>query len=316
MNFEQFKKQWKKETKIKIADIQRAKHFTTDVKYATKEDYRPVLFNIDWDVTSISCRAYIAAEKYDRLYQRTYPYIALNAFQKSIFRNQYEEFLQIRKQDDVRNIYNNVELRRWQSQLITLSGMQKEREIYWIVDPIGNNGKTFLSYYLSDLHGALRVSNPSSNDFAYAYDYQDIVIFDYNRVAEKHINYSLLEDLKNGSLWSPKYQSSVKSFREKNVTVICFANYPPDFSALSHDRWTLFELNDNKLKRAKIPEPTLPLINYDLGDTVEFSIPPLTPPPLPTLEVHEVEEVLESSPVRAFPVGRYLDGKFITIENQ
>lgn len=315
MNFEEFKKQWKKETKIKIADIQRAKHFTTDVKYVTKEDYRPVLFNIDWDTTSISCRAYIAAEKYDRLYQRTYPYIALNAFQKSIFRNQYEEFLQIRKEDDVRNIYNNVELRRWQSQMITLSGMQKEREIYWIVDPIGNNGKTFLSYYLSDLHGALRVSNPSSNDFAYAYDYQNIVIFDYNRVAEKNINYSLLEDLKNGSLWSPKYQSSIKSFREKNVTVICFANYPPDFSALSHDRWTLFELNDNKLKRAKVPEPTIPLINYDVGDTVEFSIP-LTPPPLPTLEINEVEEVVESSPVRAFPVGRYLDGKFITIENQ
>lgn len=38
-NFEQFKEQWKKETIIKIADIERAKHFSTDVKYVTKEDY-------------------------------------------------------------------------------------------------------------------------------------------------------------------------------------------------------------------------------------------------------------------------------------
>lgn len=36
MNFEEFKKQWKKETKIKIADIQRSKHFSTDVKYVSR----------------------------------------------------------------------------------------------------------------------------------------------------------------------------------------------------------------------------------------------------------------------------------------
>lgn len=317
MNFDEFKKQWKKETRIKIADIQRAKHFSTDVKYVTKEDYRPVLFNIDWDLTSVSCRAFVTAEKYDRLYQRTYPFIALNTFQKSCFKNQYDEFLQMRKEDGVRNLYDNVVLRRWQNQLLTLIDHQKVREIYWIVDPIGNNGKTFMSYYLQDLHGAMRVPNPSSTDFAFAYDYQNIVVFDYNRVEKKHINYSLLEDLKNGSLWSPKYMSNVKSFREKNIVVVCFANYPPDFSALSHDRWTLFDLNDNKLRRVKVPEPIIPEPdNYIVEDTVDVLQFNETPPPLPTLEIHEVEEVLEPSSARAFPVGKYIDGSLIVFENQ
>lgn len=57
MNFEEFKKQWKKEIKIKIADIQRSKHFSTNVKYVSREDYGPIVYNIDWDLTSVACRA-------------------------------------------------------------------------------------------------------------------------------------------------------------------------------------------------------------------------------------------------------------------
>lgn len=67
MNFEEFKKQWKKETKIKIADIQRSKHFSTNVKYVSREDFGPIVYYIDWDLTSVACRAYVTAEKYDWL---------------------------------------------------------------------------------------------------------------------------------------------------------------------------------------------------------------------------------------------------------
>lgn len=61
------KKRWKKETKIKIADIQRSKHFSTDVKYVSREDFGPIVYYIDWDLTSVACRAYVTAEKYDWL---------------------------------------------------------------------------------------------------------------------------------------------------------------------------------------------------------------------------------------------------------
>lgn len=60
-----------------------------------------------------------------------------------------------------------------------------------------------------------------------------IGVFDYTRESKDHINYALLDDLKNGSIWSPKYQSAVKTWKY-NVKVVCFSNFPPKFEALSH----------------------------------------------------------------------------------
>lgn len=100
------------------------------------------------------------------------------------------------------------------------------RDIIWLIDPVGNNGKTFLSYYLRDMCQAMRVPNVNSNDFAFAYRYQKIVVFDYTRESKDHINYALLDDLKNGSIWSPKYQSAVKTWKY-NVKVVCFSNFSP-----------------------------------------------------------------------------------------
>lgn len=169
LNFEQFKKQWRKETKIKIADIQRSKHFSTDVKYVTKEDYRPIVFNIDWDLTSVLCRAYVTAEKYERLIQSTYPYVNLAPFQRSSFKGLYEEFLGYRHHTERQRFYQNVTLRPWQQKMLNvIEFCDSPRQIIWLIDPVGNNGKTFLSYYLRDMMEAMRVPNANSNDFAFA----------------------------------------------------------------------------------------------------------------------------------------------------
>lgn len=309
MNFQQFKEQWKKETKIKIADIQRSKHFSTDVKYVTKEDYRPIVFQIDWDLTSVVCRAYITANKYERLLQSTYPYVNLAPFQRTAFKALYEEFLDYRHETERQIFYGNVTLRPWQKKMLNvIEYCNSTREIIWLVDPVGNNGKTFLSYYLRDMLQAMRVPNANSNDFAFAYNYQKIVVFDYTRESKDHINYDLLEDLKNGSIWSPKYQSAVKSWKY-NVKVVCFANFPPKFEALSHDRWNVLELRDGKIRRTRIPEPQLPPTPYIVEDTV---------PDLPTLDFSssDPEPEPEPEPLRAFPVGQYLDNTFVVIEQQ
>lgn len=113
MSFDDFRKQWKKGTKIKIADIQRAKQFSEDVKYVTKEDYRPIVYNVDWNQT------YIAAQKFNRLNERTYPYIALNAFQKFV-----RKICCFEKANEITDFYKNVELRHWQKQLMRLIDFQ------------------------------------------------------------------------------------------------------------------------------------------------------------------------------------------------
>lgn len=274
----------------------------------TKEDYRPIVFNIDWDLTSVACRAYITAEKYERLLQSTCPYINLAPFQRTSFKGLYEEFLDNRHEIERQMFYQTVTLRPWQRKMVNvIENCNSTRQIIWLVDPVGNNGKTFLLYYLRDMLQAMRVPNANSNDFAFANRYQKIVVFDYTRESKDHINYDLLEDLKNGSIWSPKYQSAVKSWKY-NVKVICFANFPPKFKALSHDRWNVLELKDGKLRRTRVPELQLPPTPYIVEDTL---------PDLPTLDFsseddHPFEH--EPEPMRAFPVGQYLDNTFVVIE--
>lgn len=307
MNYEQFKKQWRKETKIRIADIQSSKNFSTDVKYCSKEDYRPIVYNIDWDLTSVACRAYVTAEKYERVLQSTYPYINLNTFQRSSFKALYEEFRQNRHEVEAMEFYEYVKLRPWQAKMLqVIEHCNSPRHIIWLINPVGNNGKTFLSYYLRDTCQAMRVPNVNSNDFAFAYRYEKIVVFDYTRESRDHINYDLLEDLKNGSIWSPKYQSAVKTWKY-NVKVICFSNFPPKYEALSHDRWNVLELKDRKLRRTRAPQPQAPPTPYIVEDTLQDTQDEEEDPPLPRLSPPK-------SPLRAFPVGQYVDNSFIVIE--
>lgn len=308
MNFKQFKEQWSKETKIRIADIESAKNFSTDVKYVTKEDYRPVVYKIDWDLLSVICKAYVVAEKYERLLQSTYPYVNLAPFQRASFKGLYEEFLEYRHETERQRFYQSVTLRPWQKKMLdVIEHCDSPRKIIWLIDPVGNNGKTFLSYYLRDMMQAMRVPNANSNDFAFAYNYQKIVVFDYTRESKEHINYELLEDLKNGSIWSPKYYSAVKSWKY-NVRVVCFSNFPPKYEALSHDRWYVLELKDGKLRRTHAPQPQAPPTPYIVEDTLTQDYE--EEPPLPTLD----PDPEEPETLRAFPVGQYLDSTFVVIE--
>lgn len=312
MNFDQFKKKWKSCTKIKIADVERAKHWNTDVRYVTKEDYRPIISNIDWDLTSVLCRAYIAANKYKTFFPTMYPYCNLNAFQKSCFKVHFEDFQAQIRNDAVIQTYNDLTLRPWQEKFMRfLDWHDHPREIIWIIDQVGNSGKTYISFYLQDLFQALRVPNVSTRDFAFAYNFEKIVCFDYDRDNQEHINYGLLEDLKNGALWSPKYESKCKNFRDMNVKVVCFANYSPDYSKLSHDRWRVFNLVEGKLKRVDVPktEPLEIIVTEESLDIPESETVTLNFVPFEVFEQPMEHE--EENEVRAFPVGQYVEPKFI-----
>jgi hypothetical protein len=52
--------------------------------------------------------------------------------------------------------------------------------------------------------------------------------------------YSLMESFKNGRIFSPKYESISKTFKPCHVVV--FANFIPDHSKLSQDRWLVKNL--------------------------------------------------------------------------
>lgn len=135
----------------------------------------------------------------------------------------------------------------WQTKVLAkLSEEPDDRHITWIYDLEGGGGKSKLVLYCVDNLKACRFNSGAATDIAFAYKSQSIVLFDFQR-AKVHVNYDTLEDLKNGHLFSGKYESVAKRFNPPHVFV--FANWLPDFTCMSLDRWIVYRLESKKLTR-------------------------------------------------------------------
>jgi len=129
-------------------------------------------------------------------------------------------------------------LNPFQTHILKKIEAQNARQITWVCDLTGNRGKTHLSKVLCGTGQAQRFTNGRTRDIAFAFDPNiNIVIFDLARSCEERINYQIIEDLKNGMLFSSKYES--KSLIFKEPTILVMANFMPDKSKLSDDRWDI-----------------------------------------------------------------------------
>ena len=136
------------------------------------------------------------------------------------------------------------ELREWQSNLKeTIEQEPDDRTVHWFIDRDGNAGKSYMCGYLQSHHGAFVSTGGKVADIAHAYDKERIVIFDLPRSMEKSKDiYILIEGFKNGCIFSPKYESSCKIFDVPHVIV--FANWEPDMTSLSRDRWKITDFDE------------------------------------------------------------------------
>lgn len=146
----------------------------------------------------------------------------------------WNENKQLQTNLKIKEKYQNSSWQKWQQDLLDeLERELSDRKIIWYNDPVGNSGKTYLSRYLQTLNG-IRFENGRSLDLKFMYNGQGIVIFDLTRSQEQHINYEVMESIKNGLICSCKYVSVTKSFEIPHVVV--FANYEPDRTKMSEDR--------------------------------------------------------------------------------
>jgi hypothetical protein len=132
----------------------------------------------------------------------------------------------------------------WQQKLLDrLKDELEDRKIIWVWDSVGNKGKSRLARHLVSEHGAVILDGKVA-DMAFAYKSEPIVIFDIARTqseASTHL-YSFAERLKNGILFSSKYESGQKIFKPPHV--IFFSNMPyPDEGTWSADRKEVISLN-------------------------------------------------------------------------
>jgi len=153
-----------------------------------------------------------------------------------------DSLFEIRREDSYEPIGEFTAKFPWQQRVLDyVGGPVNERDIYWVHDPFGNSGKTFLARYLVDSFDAFYSNGGKGTDICYAYDGQPVVIFDYVRDSKDYVNYGVIEQLKNGILTSGKYESKTKRFKQPHVLV--FANFPPEDGKFSRDRLTVLELN-------------------------------------------------------------------------
>ena len=133
-----------------------------------------------------------------------------------------------------------VTLRPWQVTCMEMLEAQSPRAILFVVDPVGNNGKTWLAKYIRANLESIYISTTSMSDVFFAYANQSVVMFDLTRQLQETINYGTLESLKNGIAFSRKYECRERLFDPAKVVV--FMNQPPNMTALSADRYQVLEI--------------------------------------------------------------------------
>jgi Putative viral replication protein len=137
-------------------------------------------------------------------------------------------------------------LRYWQSELNDILKKEaNEREIIFVVDPIGNSGKTWFHRYYRDIHpdgAAQMIPNSNFLNMSFNLDPDIRVLFiDVRRSSDK-IDYNLLEAVKDGEVDSNKYHPQIK--RLDKVHVVVFTNHEPCMTSLSADRYVMIRVTE------------------------------------------------------------------------
>jgi len=144
--------------------------------------------------------------------------------------------------DELKAYMESAELRQWQIEAIEMLEKQDDRKVDWYVDIDGGQGKTFLAKWLIAMKGAFYLQGGKTADVAHAYSGEDVVVCDFTRDKEDCVQYSAIESLKNGIIFSPKYDSTTK-IKAQGAKIIVFSNWAPDKSKLSADRWNIINLH-------------------------------------------------------------------------
>lgn len=132
----------------------------------------------------------------------------------------------------------------WQKEILDMIKEKPHpRKIFWFYERKGAVGKTELArHIILNNPDALYVSG-AKKDIIHAWKGQRILIFNFSRTNEGCVSYDAMESLKDGIVFSGKYDSCMKVYNRPHV--ICFANWKPDTSAISKDKWVVKELNDS-----------------------------------------------------------------------
>lgn len=118
----------------------------------------------------------------------------------------------------------------------------------WVYEDIGNVGKSFLCKWLALTMDVILADGKKNDVFFSIATFMEtkkvmpkIILLDIPREYENQINYGAIEQIKNGFIFSGKYESRQLIFSIPHV--IIFSNFSPAYHLLSMDRWNVIDLN-------------------------------------------------------------------------
>ena len=124
-----------------------------------------------------------------------------------------------------------------------------DRTINWYWEETGNVGKSSLVKHIYlKYKDEVAIANGKGNDVRnqinnhvnLAKNNIKIAILDISRTSEEFVSYEVIEQIKNGLMYSGKYEGGVCCFNSPHVIV--FANFGPKTESLSEDRWNIVEI--------------------------------------------------------------------------
>jgi len=142
---------------------------------------------------------------------------------------------------------------QWQTDLLQeLAQEPHDRTIVWYCDEPGGSGKTALSkYILATVPSCLFFSGGNFRDISHAvikssYD-PTVIIMNLPRSSEGKISYGAIESMKDGLIQSGKYEGGTRMYKPPHVIIM--ANFMPELSQLSLDRWQIRHIADGEYRR-------------------------------------------------------------------
>lgn len=193
---------------IKFSDIQPAKYWKNCITYASRPDKR------------------------DRY---TKPYTNIKKVKKQVIPTYWDELMP-KQQKLIEPIIHS---------------QPDDRSVFWFWEKNGGWGKSYLCRYLIDHYDTLAVSGKATNVFcgfaAYVNKHEyapDYLIINLVRKEGGELDATIIEKIKDGFLFSEKYESGMIRYNPPHIMV--FANAPPmDTDDLTEDKWIIRELEND-----------------------------------------------------------------------
>lgn len=144
--------------------------------------------------------------------------------------------------------YNNITWKNWQNNILSLIKSKPDnRKIHWYYDYTGNIGKSYLFKYICLTNNNIIIADGKKDNIFNQINTlltnnkePEIILLDVPRTNEDYFNYGAIEQIKNGCIYSGKYEGGVCLFKIPHI--IIFANFEPDLNKWSEDRYDITHL--------------------------------------------------------------------------